>query len=79
MNSFSAGFIAEAAVMGLTSKEATQLLKRAAEYPGMEQLTSHQHSADEAEDPSSMEALKELVQQDIINKNFGGYKHKINI
>ena len=72
MTSFSAGFIAEAAVMGLTSKEATQLLKRAAEYPGMEQLTSHQHSTDTAEDPSSMDVLKELVQQDVINKNFGG-------
>jgi hypothetical protein len=77
MTSFSAGFIAEAAVMGLSSSEATQLLKRAAEYPGMEQLTSHEHNTEE--DPSSMDVLKELLQQDMINKNFGGYKHKINI
>ena len=80
MSSFSAGFISEAIESGLPHSEAVRMLKRASEYPGMRPFTEQDsYNAENIESGPSMEALKELIDQDAINKNFGGFKRKITV
>lgn len=79
MTSFEAGFINQAKESGLSDHEAAHFLKRASEYPGSQELFKRLPDNEDNQDPSSFESLANLVKQEAIDKQFSGYKKKIEL
>jgi hypothetical protein len=74
MTSFEAGFIKQAEELGWPEAQASQLYKRASEYPGAEHLFKEMpaHGEAEGDTPEELDALSNLLKQELIDKNFSG-------
>ena len=79
MTSFEAGFIKYAQECGLSDEEAAHTLKRAMEYPGTQQMFKQLPEEDDVQQPEDLETLKQLLHQELIDKNMSSDMQSINI
>lgn len=79
MTSFEAGFLKYARECGLSNNQTTHILKRAMDYPGAKSMF-HQLPTDETQDtPEDLEALKELLKQELIYRQMQGQTKTIQM
>jgi hypothetical protein len=80
MTAFEVGFLKEASEYGLTSQQADHILKRALQYDeARDMFKSLSNSEEDEEDPSDLDALTEMLQQDLINRYMSAAQHRIQL
>ena len=78
MTAFEVGFLKEASEYGLTSQQADHILKRALQYDEARDMFKSLPNSEE-EDPSDLDALTEMLQQDFIDRHMSAAQHRIQL
>ena len=79
MTAFEVGFLKEASEYGLTSQQADHILKRALQYDEARDMFKSLPNSEEEEDPSDLDALTEMLQQDFIDRHMSAAQHRIQL
>ena len=77
MTCFESGFIKEASSQGFDQDYALVLLKRALEHPEASSMFKELPQDADGADPDSLEMLKEMFKQDLIDQQMQADKKKI--
>lgn len=77
MTCFESGFIKEASSQGVDQDHALALLKRALEHPEASSMFKELPQDADGADPDSLEMLKEMFKQDLIDQQMQADKKKI--
>ena len=78
MTAFEAGFIKYAQECGLSANEAAHILKRAADYPGTQELFKKLPDGQE-EHPDDMDTLSNMLKQELIDEHMNNSVRKIQL
>jgi hypothetical protein len=83
MTCFELGFLSTAQEYGMAAQEASRILKSAYLQDRDNQLFKRLPEPEEDEDsqisPADLEALKEMLKQDFIDKHMSAAKHRIQL
>jgi hypothetical protein len=77
MTCFESGFIKEASTQGLEQDYALELLKRALEHPEASSMFKQLPQDADGADPDSIEMLKEMLKQDLIDQQMQAGRRQI--
>jgi hypothetical protein len=76
MTSFEAGFIKYARDCGLSDTQAVYILKRALDNPEMSDVVRKQPQGKES--PEELDALKDVYEQDEVDKEMSNFKKQLH-
>jgi len=83
MTGFELGFLSAAQEYGMSTQEASRILKSAylqdREHQLFKRLPEAEEDEDEQVSPADLEALKEMLKQDFIDKHMSAAKHRIQL
>lgn len=79
MTSFEAGFYKYAEEYGLPPSEAAQILKRASEYPGTQEMFKKLPDDSAKQSPNSLAELKEMLKQQLLHEAISADTKKIQL
>jgi hypothetical protein len=80
MVSFEAGFIKYATESGLSDQQAVQMLKRAMDYPGAQDMFKELPEEHEQQtNPGNMAVLADMVKQQLLHEQIGDYQKQIQL
>ena len=77
MTSFEAGFVGHARECGMSDQQALHILKRAADYGGVQELMEAQAQDDEDQSPGDLDVLKSLLQNEFLHDRMYAVKKRI--
>ena len=80
MVSFEAGFIKYANESGLPTEQAVQMLKRAMEYPGAQDMFKALPAEhEEQQSPDHVAMLADMMKQQLLHEQIGDYQKQIQL